>query len=428
MERLERIERKQARIAARTGRGIRFKHHHRETSFIEAVFSRGDRALGDVLERAWRNGARFDGWEEHFAWEAWCRAFREAGVDPERYAYADLDPERPLPWSVVDSRVSRKWLALELRRAMEGATLSVCGPRDCHGCAPFAQDCVRGVVAAATGRPLDPQRPPLSTPAAPGPGRPAAADAAPPLPTGPAAETDGGEDTAPRYRYRGRFTKEGRYRFLSHLDLYRLVLRALRRARIDLVYSRGFNPKPRVAFGPALSVGVASASEYLDFDSRERLEPESAVRRINAVLPGGVRFRAIREIRRDLPALGEAVRAARYRVHADSAPDPRLLIERFAGRQPVRVTRERNGKVNTFDLAKEVSGLEPLAGGEGVRMTLAVRSGEASVRPEEVVQEVFGDHAAGCLVVREELFVAWNGHLVNPMLAAAASHAHRAVR
>jgi radical SAM family uncharacterized protein/radical SAM-linked protein len=424
MERIDGLYRKQERIAARARRGVRFKHHHCETSFIEAVFSRGDRALCDVLERAWRAGARFDGWEEHFALDAWYEAFRAAGVDPAFYAYRDLDPARPLPWHVIDSRINRKWLAIELRRALDEATLPVCGPKDCHGCAPFARECVKGVVSDTTGRPLDTGLPVLSTASSPGPGASVAGGEAPCLPS--RAPLTDGKNRLPRYRYRGRFTKGGRLRFLSHLDLYRLLKRALRRARIELVYSQGFNPKPRVAFGPALSVGVASEGEYLDFDSHVRLDPEESVRRINDALPRGVRFLAIREIRRDLPALGDAVCAARYRVQADNGFDPARDLAAFRRRSPVAVHRERNGKVRTFDLDDEMLELEPLEGA-AVRMTLAVRTDGASVRPDEALSEIFGERSRDLRVVREDLLVAWNGHLINPLLAAAACHAHRAV-
>ena len=424
---IEGLYRKQERIAARARRGVRFKHHHCETSFIEAVFSRGDRALCDVLERAWRKGARFDGWEEHFALDAWYGAFRDAGVDPAFYAYRDLDPEHPLPWHVIDSRINRKWLAIELRRALDEAALPVCGPKDCHGCAPFARECVKGLVSATTGRPLDTRLPVLSTPAAAGPGTPVEAGAAPRLPSRTAAEPRSEDPSGrPRYRYRGRFTKGGRLRFLSHLDLYRLLTRALRRARINLVYSQGFNPKPRIGFGPALSVGVASEGEYLDFDSHARLDPAESARRINDVLPRGVRFQTIREIRRNLPALGDAICAARYRVHTGNGFDLARVLDAFRRRSPVTVHRERNGKVRTFDLDDEMLELERLDA-EAVRMTLAVRSSGASVRTDEALREIFGEDSKEFRIVREDMLVAWNGHLINPLLAAAACHAHRAV-
>jgi radical SAM family uncharacterized protein/radical SAM-linked protein len=427
MERIDSLYRKQERIAGRSGRGVRFKHHHCETSFIEAVFSRGDRALCEVLERAWRKGARFDGWEEHFALEAWRAAFREAGVDPEFYAYSDFDPERPLPWHVVDSRINRKWLAIELQRALREATLTVCGPQDCHGCAPFARDCVQGVVAATTGRPLDVRLPLLSTAAAPGPGAPAGADEAPPLrPRVTDEQRREQESPRPRYRYRGRFSKTGRLRFLSHLDLYRLLIRALRRARVGLVYSQGFSPKPRVAFGPALPVGVASEAEYVDFDCHARVDAEELTQRVNRALPDGVRFETIREIRRGVAPLGDAVRAARYRVHADNGFDLARCLDAFRGRSPVTIRRERDGKVWTFDLDDEVLELERLDD-KAVRLTLAVRNRGASVRPEEALREIFGEGSEALHLVREDLLVTWNDHLINPLLAAAATHAHRAV-
>jgi len=427
MERIENHYRKQDRIAARIRRGVRFKHHGCETSFLEGVFSRGDRALGAVLERAWRHGARFDGWGEHFKLRVWEEAFRACGIDPEPYAYADLDPAGRLPWQVVDSRVNRKWLALDLKRALDEATLTVCGPKDCHGCAPFARECVKGVVAETTGRPFDGDLPLLSTPTAPGPGLPARAADAPPLVARPPTdEPRATDDDSPRYRYRARFGKAGRFRFLGHLDLSRLLLRGLRRAGIRLVYSQGFNPKPKVAFGPALSVGITSEGEYLDIETLERMVPEDALLKINAALPPEVAFEALREIRRVTPTLGDTIRAARYRVRIGGEFDPAVLIERFRERSSPTVRREKKGKVKTFALDDELLELEILPSHE-VRMTLALRTDGASVRPEEALQEIFGEAYEHCSLVREDLLAEWNGRLTNPLLAAAASHAYRAV-
>ena len=416
MDRLENLYRKQERIAKRVPRGVRFKHHHRETSFLEAVFSRGDRALCDVLERAWRGGARFDGWDEHFNDSAWREAFRAEGVDPEPYAYRDLDPEFRLPWHVVDSRINRKWLGLELKRALDGGTLGVCGPEDCHGCAPFARDCVKGIVAATTNRPLDASLPPLSTPTAPGPGEATPPARAPRLPDG---QTDAAK--RPRYRYRGRFVKVGRMRYLGHLDLTRLLLRGLRRAGLPLVYSQGFNPKPRVGFSPALAVGVASEGEYLDFETHERHESGDLLQRINRTLPAGVRFDALREIRSDLSALGEAVRAAKYRVNAGENRDLDRILAEFAERGAVHVERVRkNGGVRSFNLQDELLELEQIDA-TSFRLVLALHGGTASVRPDELLNQIFGELPQGLRVVREDLLVEWRGRLVDPLLAASAS-------
>jgi len=418
MDRIPNLYRKQDRIKARVRRGVRFKHHGCETSHLEAVFSRGDRRLCDVLERAWRYGARFDGWDEHFDRSAWDRAFRDESVDPDRYAHGDWDPTGRLPWDAVDSRVNRKWLAIELQRALRQATLSVCGPSDCHGCAPFARECVKGVVRETTGRPLDGTLPLLSTPAAPGPGVAARAEPAPAPASLPPV----------RYRYRARYSKRGRARFLGHLDLGRAILRGLRRARLPLVYSQGFNPKPRVGFGPALAVGLESVAEYLDIETREPLEPDQARERINAGLPEGLRLSSLRALARSAPALADQVRAARYRVELADAGAADEALERLARSESLTVTRTHKGRVRRFDLKQELIDAQRVDECS-FRLTLSLGGGAATVRPEEAVAALCAERSRTARITREELLVEWQGRWVNPLLAAsaAASDAQRAV-
>jgi radical SAM-linked protein len=427
MDRTENLYRKQDRIAGRVRRGVKFKHHECETSFLEGVFSRGDRRLGRVLERAWRNGARFDGWSEHFALDAWTRAFADEGVDPEFYAYRDLDPSDRLPWHVVHSQVNRKWLAIELRRALEAATLSVCGPSDCHGCAPFARDCVKGIVRETTDRRLDSDLPILSTPTAPGPGVAARADQTPKRIEDRAPEELHRPDESPRYVYRARYTKEGRLRFLGHLDLMRLLMRGLRRSGIALVYSQGFNPKPKMSFGPALPVGLFSEGEYIDFETYRRLDPERAAGEIDGALPPGLRVVAVREIRRGVPSLSEAVAAARYRAVATDGDGWSDALELYRSDAPLVVTRERKGKVTSFAVREEVLALDA-DGDDGVRFTLSIRAGGSSIKPTEVVRALVGPRAAGVLLTREDLLADVGGRWVNPLLAASTRrHAERTV-
>jgi radical SAM-linked protein len=279
------------------------------------------------------------------------------------------------------------------------------------------------VVAETTDRPLDCALPVLATPAAPGPGLTEGSGKIPPLVRGlevvrPAADR-------PRLRYRAHYTKMGRMRFLGHLDLSRLLLRALRRGGIEQVYSEGFNPKPRVAFGPALAVGVTSEAEYLDFDCYDRLDPDDALGQINSKLPAGVHFEALREIPPGVPALGESVSAARYRVPAVLGIDLAGALDAFRLRSPVEVRRERKGKLLVFSLDDEI--LDSLVRDDGsLILTLALHGDGASVRPTEVLGEILGDRLPAVRLVREELLVEWNGRQVNPLLAVAAARDHAA--
>ncbi|MGI6237223.1 MAG: TIGR03960 family B12-binding radical SAM protein [Candidatus Excrementavichristensenella sp.] len=114
-------------------KGVDFKYHEPDLSFIEAAFARGDRRLGEVLERAWKLGCRFDGWSEHFRYDLWLQAFREAGVDPARYANRARGEEEPLPWDHMDMGVTKEFLLREWEKACRGLTTADCRA-GCAGC------------------------------------------------------------------------------------------------------------------------------------------------------------------------------------------------------------------------------------------------------------------------------------------------------
>ncbi|MCH8053159.1 MAG: TIGR03960 family B12-binding radical SAM protein [Planctomycetes bacterium] len=82
---------------------VRIKTHNVERSILEAVFSRGDRRLADSIEWAWRNGARFDGWDECFNAQRWQNAFEATGIDPDWYAHREREYDEVLPWAHIHS-------------------------------------------------------------------------------------------------------------------------------------------------------------------------------------------------------------------------------------------------------------------------------------------------------------------------------------
>jgi len=97
MEKLTELRRKKDYLSRRLPAQI--KGHTVESSFLEAVFSRGDRRLGMVLEKAWEMGCKFDQWKEHFRFDIWEEAFSKCSLDPDFYVYRKRDFEEILPWS-----------------------------------------------------------------------------------------------------------------------------------------------------------------------------------------------------------------------------------------------------------------------------------------------------------------------------------------
>jgi radical SAM family uncharacterized protein len=93
-------------------RKIKMSFHDRSMTFLEGVFSRGDRRLSPVIKAAYSKGCRFDGWDEHFKFSAWEEAFRDAAVDPAVYLRERGIDER-MPWDFIDVGISKKALIEE---------------------------------------------------------------------------------------------------------------------------------------------------------------------------------------------------------------------------------------------------------------------------------------------------------------------------
>ena len=129
----ETVAARQALLRANThSRNVRLSWSDGDTTWLEAVLSRGDRRLGAVIRRAWELGARFDAWTESYRADLWRRAFDELGIDPSPYAAA-RDLEAPLAWDHIDVGVSTRFLRREMERARDGALSEDCR-QECHAC------------------------------------------------------------------------------------------------------------------------------------------------------------------------------------------------------------------------------------------------------------------------------------------------------
>ena len=100
-------------------KSIEYDYHAPDLSQLEAVFARGDRRLGAVIEKAVKNGARLDGWDEYFDYAKWQDAFRKCGVDVDFYTVRGYGEDELLPWDTIDVGVTKKFLKLERKRAYE---------------------------------------------------------------------------------------------------------------------------------------------------------------------------------------------------------------------------------------------------------------------------------------------------------------------
>lgn len=111
-------------------KNVTYNYHDVYTSFLEAVFARGDRKIGKVLIEGWKKGCKFDGWREFFDFNKWLQSFIDSGVNPYLYANRKREYDETLPWNPIDVGVSKEFLMSENDKAYKEALT-----RDCrHGC------------------------------------------------------------------------------------------------------------------------------------------------------------------------------------------------------------------------------------------------------------------------------------------------------
>jgi radical SAM family uncharacterized protein/radical SAM-linked protein len=316
-------------------RKLNFKWQDAHLSFLEGVFSRGDRRLGKVLLKARELGCRFDGWGELFNFAAWQEAFATTGIDPLFY-HRQRDVAEILPWDHLDCGVTREFLLQERENALKGESTPDCRNGRCTGCGVCDFSLVRMRLNA--------------------PDSVETHDHA----SLPAQETQSGDAA----RVRLRFRKTGGMRFLSHLEMINLFSRAVARARIPIRFSQGFHPHPKFSFATALSVGVESRAEYMDMEIAAGYGADRIKETLNTVLPEGMEILEASEIPLRAESLSVMMEKTRYRVTLPEtvALDLPSSVERFLKLESCPLLREKKGKTFKLDLRRELAELQANAG------------------------------------------------------------------
>ena len=119
-------------------KSIEYNYHAPDLSRLEAVFARGDRRLGPVIEEAVKNGARLDGWDEYFNYSCWFDALNTCGIDADFYTVRGYGEDEILPWDTIDVGVSKKFLKRERRQAYNSKVTPDCR----EGCAGCGANCL----------------------------------------------------------------------------------------------------------------------------------------------------------------------------------------------------------------------------------------------------------------------------------------------
>ena len=243
-------------------RKVKLKWQSPEMSLVEGVWARGDRKLSKLLVTAFEKGCRLDGWNDRFNFSLWQQSFEEAGIDPDFYTCRQRSESENLPWDIIDSGVTSRFLKKEFQKSKKEVFTADCREDECTGCGVCNFETIQPVCHDTA---LDRQK---------------------------KAPIKGDNlktvDADAFKKFEITFSKLGTARFFGHLELATLVKRAVKRAGLNVKYSQGFNPAMRLSFNTALPLGMESEEELLFLYLEKNLQPEQIINMLNRVLPRGL--------------------------------------------------------------------------------------------------------------------------------------------
>ena len=349
-------------------KGCSFKYHGPLQSFLEGVFSRGDRRLSALIEMAWQQGARLDGWDEHFNLARWNAAAAECGLELDSYL-RQRDRSEILPWSHISSGVDKSFLELEYEKALLEAYTPDCRYHSCQKCGLCDFNTILPIVHNRSQSDRTEPVIPKNDRALPQP------------PAGPPQS-----EQLPHFKYIVNYSRTGNIIHLGHLELLQVIFRSLRRADIPMNYSQGFNPTPKVSFGPALAAGTESYAEFFIIDVHSPLTDLKAItEKLNKALPPGLDIVSLSHHSGKIP---QKIKT-NYLIFPSRKLSPEDLknLTNFVASEEFHVDKTRKGKTKSINIRPMVAHLEAKDANR-IELSLISASAEPGIKPVEALTSI----------------------------------------
>lgn len=355
-ERITRLKEKMPR------RGFNLKWHDPKQSYLEGIFSRGDRRLADLIVTAWRMGARLDSWSEHFNLRRWLECAERCEVDLDFYL-RQREKNEVLPWSHLSTGVEDAFLLEELEKTVKGEYTPDCRYHGCQQCGLCDFDTIQPIVhnvqtESAAVKKLD--------------------------------DAGESEQTEPegKFKYLVSYSRSGSICYLGHLEFLQIIFRSLRRAKIRTNFSKGYNPSPKVSFSPALPVGTQSLCEFFIMELPAPLDNSQAQSALlTEVLPDGISINEIRPFQGKAPQ--ELKTAYTISLEHGLGEDEQNKLKSFLTAASFIISRKRKGRVKEIDIRPMIDTIEVVSITE-ITMKIITRSGSPGIKPLKALEHILG--------------------------------------
>lgn len=289
-------------------RKIKIKFVDPETSLLEGFLSLSDRKASKVIEKAYLNGAKFDGWQDHFSLDRWLSKISEENIDIEKLLYTNKPKDYNFPWEHI-SFINKDYLYNEFLKSKEGKLTVDCREK----CIDYCGACVNGVkndlkqsnIIKNKENYINNLKNILSKS------------------TKPAFL-----DFEPIGKIRLKFEKKDLSKFIGHLDLSYIMLKNILLSQIPILFSKGYNPTPKLEFPPPIPLGMESICEIVEFKIYKKFDMKNILEILNKYAFNGIKFYQI-SFSKDNTSLNKRIDSIEYSIETSNANEFEKLLKGF---------------------------------------------------------------------------------------------------
>ncbi|MDR0304978.1 MAG: TIGR03960 family B12-binding radical SAM protein [Chitinispirillales bacterium] len=334
-------------------KNVNIDYRDTSLSFCESVLARGDRELSKFIYELFLHGAKFEGWNDKLSIDLWKKCAKNCGIDLEKYTQK-IDVSQKLPWSVISTGVSEKFLLEELKKAYSQITTNDCR-NGCNLC---------GVCKDKVKMKIEKESPKYSI----------------------REKEEADFQGQTKRRVRISYKKIERARFISHRNLMDCVARALAASQTPVVFSQGFRSRPKISFAQPLPLGAVGENELFDVIVWDTEIVDIA--KVNSLLPQGIELFSQKSIDIKENSIEQSTIFTDWKAEKICGENSDIFFEKalkdFLSQEKIEIkTRKKEEDVIVSIIPSEIKNLSI---NQGVFFTLYTNQ---KYRPADIVKAIF---------------------------------------
>lgn len=341
-------------------KNVKINYHNPFVSRLEAALTRGDEKFGKLIYELYKKGAYLTSWDEYLEYKMWEETAEECGISFEKEASKQFSKEEELPWEIIDMGISREWFEQEYEKALRAENTIPC-EFNCVNCGVCSKFKVHKIIDKKYEKRNH-------------------------------IKKQNQEETTPK-KYRLKLTKEGDLRYLSHLDWQNTIIKSLYRSGLQLNFSKGFNPTPKISLGIALPIFVESETEFVDIEIFDNKPDEEIQNSLIKALPKQMRLLGFKEIERTEKSTDTITEWAEYEFSPveKGIYDIKSLLydinEKFSNDTELVIEKKnKKGITKTINIKPSVKSIEEKSG----KIVMILKTGQnteiPSLRADDAIE------------------------------------------